>query len=97
MVLPKTNQITGGAQLPGARLLTPSDLQAVDEQSLDLLGRAADGQEEASIHAQDFGNRPSFTGLFRNQEGLCNNLQCGLTMACLGVSLGLECQKYRQP
>ena len=74
-----------------------SDLQAVDEQSLDLLGRAAGGLEEASLDAQDFCYGPSFTGLFRNLDGLRNDLQCGIGMSCLGVSLGLECQKYRQP
>ena len=97
LVLPKTSQITGGAQLPGARLLMTSDLQAIDEQSLDFLGRAAGGQEEASLDAQDFGDGPSFTGLFRNQERLLDDLQCGIAMACLGVSLGLERQEYRQP
>jgi hypothetical protein len=58
LVLPKTSQITGRAQLPGARLLMPSDLQAVDEQSLDLLGRSAGGLEEAGLDAQDFGDGP---------------------------------------
>ena len=95
LVLPKTSQITGGAQLPGARPLLTRDLQAVDEQSLHLLGRAAGGQEEASLDAQDFGDGPSLTGLFRNQEGLRNDLQCGIAMACLGVSLGLKGQIYR--
>ena len=95
--LPKTSQVTGGSQLPGARLLVTSDLQAVDEQNLDLLGRAAGGQEQASLDAQHFGDGPSFTGLFRNQERLLDNLQCGIAMACLGISLGLERQEYRQP
>jgi hypothetical protein len=56
VALPKTSQITGGAQLPGARLLMASRLQAVDEQGLDFVGRAAGGQKEASLDAQDFGD-----------------------------------------
>ena len=71
-----------------------SDLQAVDEQSLDFLGRPAGFQDEARLDAQDFGDGPSFSGLFRNLEGLRNDLQCGIVMACFSERLGLECQKY---
>jgi len=79
LLVPKTSQITGGAQLPGARLLTTSDLQAIDEQILDFLGRAAAGQEEASLDAQDFGDGPLFTDLFR--------IRAASAMNCNAVSL----------
>ena len=36
-----------------------SDLQAVDEQSLDFLGRPASFLEEARLDAQDFGDGPT--------------------------------------
>jgi len=67
-----------------------SDLQAVDEQSLE----SACQLWRPALMRRISVTGPSFFGLFRNLEGLRNDLQCGIVMACFSERLGLECQKY---
>src|SRR5262249_14418271 len=98
LTLPEAYEIACRAELPGQGLLSPRSFQALDEQILDFVGCGVSGRpQQARLDPQHPRDGPPFAGLVGTRESLLDDVQRGIAAARLGVSLGFEREKDRQP